>query len=808
MDDLENYVASGLREDEAIAEELSNSISQTLSLFAKITFKGVTEPQGRTTQPALPSLWPYWVLDKDRAASRKIPQKDSWPEGRISQSTTSMIVAAIAAAGEYPKQGSSQSYAWHRHPCVPPTKMPHGLHDRLKIAVANLAKQWTTPPPDRKATANGGSSSSTFGQNDILTLSWHLDIFAPTSPLQKFAKNESSIVYEAAKRLVAERIIRYADATSGFEGVLDAFNSEREQKRIVIDSAYNLLRFVRCMKCCESEFHSDNEVKLTRARDRAFYRFQSRLHDQLSYYTITDSRFDASEVAFCLEGMLILRPNAVNDALIERVMDVMEKSQQSAPYWPSDMPMVADHKGQVLYPSSVEIAKSLLCSLSIFDQHNGQAILQQSAGTRYLHLVKRYWRWLKTRRTAITLEKNERVIGWHSEHLNDPALAHTWETSQILEFCLMFRDQVLRHISRNLLLTSGLNVTFPRQTSAKDWQGVVDKFEPVTSLGKNVKVYELTGEHFITPHLDPLSSKPYWSALLYGPPGTGKTEFASNIADHLGVPLITITVSDFLAEGEGRMETRAKLVFDVLTRQTMCVVIFDELDQFLLDRDSKRFRDQDSAFQFLTPGMLTKLATLRKKANLIFIVSTNYEERIDPAIKRAGRIDHKYLVLPPDANRRLKILEGFPSVGDDVRNASPEERTKLIGASAFLGYKDLERVAQEKWRDMPDFIERLSSAPRNIQFYSYKSRFSSGETDAEIDLHNGPRDELLCLFRLAQEAWGVDQQPWFNQAGIYETCKTFQSAIVRNLIGQAENRSKSSFIKELTKENIALPDEV
>jgi SpoVK/Ycf46/Vps4 family AAA+-type ATPase len=292
--------------------------------------------------------------------------------------------------------------------------------------------------------------------------------------------------------------------------------------------------------------------------------------------------------------------------------------------------------------------------------------------------------------------------------------------------------------------------------------------------------------------------------LLYGPPGTGKTEFADNIAGFLEVPVITLTVSDFLAEGEGRMENRAKLVFDVLSRQSSAVVIFDEMDQFLLDRDSQRFRDQGSAFQFLTPGMLTKFGALRKKASVLFIIATNYEERIDPAIKRTGRIDLQYLLLPPDGAQRLKIINRF--VKFDVEALSTNEKAEIVAASAFLGYSDLKRVASDDnaVKDgINGFVDRLDRASRNIQFYSYKDRFA--KSNKTVNLSSGPRLELLSLFKLAQDAWGTDAA-WIEKAKTFECGRTFVEALVDDLLNvKVSGQSKPGFVNELKKQGIELP---
>jgi SpoVK/Ycf46/Vps4 family AAA+-type ATPase len=54
--------------------------------------------------------------------------------------------------------------------------------------------------------------------------------------------------------------------------------------------------------------------------------------------------------------------------------------------------------------------------------------------------------------------------------------------------------------------------------------------------------------------------------------------------------------------------------------------------------------------------MLVKIRDLWKAKRVIFVIATNYEERIDHAAKRKGRIDHSYLVLPQDKPSRLLIL--------------------------------------------------------------------------------------------------------------------------------------------------------
>src|SRR5262249_23912624 len=98
-----------------------------------------------------------------------------------------------------------------------------------------------------------------------------------------------------------------------------------------------------------------------------------------------------------------------------------------------------------------------------------------------------------------------------------------------------------------------------------------------------------------------------------------------------------------------------------LRSQEGVIVLFDEIDQFLLDRNSTLYNDQDDVFKFMTPGMLTKLQNLREAEGVIFIIATNYYERIDSAIKRRGRIDDHFLLSIPDQKQRLILLARFVS---------------------------------------------------------------------------------------------------------------------------------------------------
>jgi len=203
---------------------------------------------------------------------------------------------------------------------------------------------------------------------------------------------------------------------------------------------------------------------------------------------------------------------------------------------------------------------------------------------------------------------------------------------------------------------------------------------------------------------------------------------------------ITVTVSDFLGDGGANVESRAKAIFQTLEHQRRAVILFDEIDSFLLDRDSEFYKKQDSLFQFLTPGMLPKFNNLRSAERCIFIVATNYDNRIDPAIKRTGRIDKRYLLPLPDSKRRELTLKKF-GLAEDAFS------TELQKTSVLFGFGDLKNVARTEKGDQSQIIESLKNAAKATSFKSYLRRLKNDAADF-------PVEEFSDLLRLAEDAGG------------------------------------------------------
>jgi SpoVK/Ycf46/Vps4 family AAA+-type ATPase len=179
------------------------------------------------------------------------------------------------------------------------------------------------------------------------------------------------------------------------------------------------------------------------------------------------------------------------------------------------------------------------------------------------------------------------------------------------------------------------------------------------------------------------------------------------------------------------------------------------------------YRAQDTAFQFLTPGMLTKIHDLRDAARSIFIIATNYESRIDPAIKRSGRIDRKYLLLPPDAARRIEMVrERGVSLKADAEQS-------VARYSLYLGFTEIKGACAKAKRDGGEVERDLSRAERSTGAEFYGRR-------AYID-DPFPVQEAACLYLLAKE---VDLLSGHDPKGFREH---FEAGVDRSAIGEKKD---------------------
>ncbi|MDD2466189.1 MAG: ATP-binding protein [Desulfobulbus sp.] len=516
------------------------------------------------------------------------------------------------------------------------------------------------------------TDSSTYGANDPLSLLWCLELIEKHDVNDLYLNDKTNdkikkIVTDKYKNITGENILTFYN----FDYIISKGSINLNGEIINWPESYNKKHNNKNPERNKHSFISLRLLQLVKKIgipedqiDETFNFFEQRLHLHLSYSEIPDSRFDPAELVFSLEGALRTKGvDSVSHETIERAFLILEQCQDFTPYWRPVNPIYATAQGQILLPLSVEVGNSLLRVCSLLDKGFAS---KDCPFSKHADMFKRYFRWLKAQMRQIKV-MGETCCGWASEHVGGDNEIHLFQTSEIMCFLVNYRHMLQDRIARRSLMASGLKVDFPKRNiehadlcRSTYWDRFVEPdFEPLLEddVPSELKIYTQIGNKFINPRNEEIrEGAPSYSILLYGPPGTGKSTVGENIAKTLGWRFITVTPSDFLAGGAGEVEARAKFIFKCLEEQKDAVILFDEIDHFLIDRESNEYKLQTGIFQFMTPGMLPKINDLRKRERSIFIIATNYEERIDPAIKRSGRIDIKLPLMPPALKQRCKTI--------------------------------------------------------------------------------------------------------------------------------------------------------
>lgn len=142
--------------------------------------------------------------------------------------------------------------------------------------------------------------------------------------------------------------------------------------------------------------------------------------------------------------------------------------------------------------------------------------------------------------------------------------------------------------------------------------------------------------------------------LLYGPPGCGKTFFAKHFAEEVGFNFMLATPSTLKSRYINATQENIAKMFVEAEKNAPTIIFIDEINELLPNRDSAAHEMAKSAVN----EMLAQMDRTGEKG--IFIIgATNYPNMIDPAMLRAGRLDKKFYLPPPDFDARKSMFEMY-----------------------------------------------------------------------------------------------------------------------------------------------------
>lgn len=148
-------------------------------------------------------------------------------------------------------------------------------------------------------------------------------------------------------------------------------------------------------------------------------------------------------------------------------------------------------------------------------------------------------------------------------------------------------------------------------------------------------------------------TEPRNGVIFFGDPGNGKTFIAEALAGELGVKFFTLDYSKVVSEYVGRTPQNIARAFKQARAAGPCVLFIDEVDSFIVDRDSATRNTQEGSD--IVNLFLTELVNIRKYPVLV-LAATNRLNKLDPAAIREGRFDYKIEVTAPDEPARVGLL--------------------------------------------------------------------------------------------------------------------------------------------------------
>ncbi|CAD6199646.1 unnamed protein product [Caenorhabditis auriculariae] len=191
--------------------------------------------------------------------------------------------------------------------------------------------------------------------------------------------------------------------------------------------------------------------------------------------------------------------------------------------------------------------------------------------------------------------------------------------------------------------------------------------------------------------------------LFYGPPGTGKSSFISALASHFGYSVCMLSLSERTLDDD-------RLNHLLNTAPPNSILILEDIDAAFVSREDPLA--QHPAYQGMSrvtfSGLLNALDGVACAEERVTFMTTNYVDRLDPALIRPGRVDRKQFFgyATPDMLRKM-FKRFYISQSEDLCEEFVKKALALnadLSPAAiqghFLFYKDNPKLAIENVGDM------------------------------------------------------------------------------------------------------------
>ncbi|XP_050542100.1 mitochondrial chaperone BCS1-like [Daktulosphaira vitifoliae] len=195
--------------------------------------------------------------------------------------------------------------------------------------------------------------------------------------------------------------------------------------------------------------------------------------------------------------------------------------------------------------------------------------------------------------------------------------------------------------------------------------------------------------------------------LLYGPPGCGKSSLITALAGELNYNICVLSLNDTKMSDEQLLHLMASV-------PSQSLVLLEDVDSMFSDKEGTTVIEGNKV---TLSGLLNAFDGIVSSEGRILFMTTNYIERLDPALIRPGRVDYK-LHIGPCTDYQLKgIFDWFrPDDGNQNKKKFVSEikhKNKPITPAQLQGY--FLRYRDDDITEILNNLNNLWEEDQNIQ---------------------------------------------------------------------------------------------
>ncbi len=179
--------------------------------------------------------------------------------------------------------------------------------------------------------------------------------------------------------------------------------------------------------------------------------------------------------------------------------------------------------------------------------------------------------------------------------------------------------------------------------------------------------------------------------LLYGPPGTGKTSLVSALAAKFAMSIYVVDLSNF---------NDRSLINAINDVPPNSVILFEDIDCMKSGKTRDKLeewvnkqegtpsgaKDEPDKLGVTLSGLLNVLDGFRAPENVLFVMTSNKIEALDPALLRPGRIDVRMFLGKATDRQKVELYRRFfPKVSEREAEMFVEEHREAETMAEFQG---------------------------------------------------------------------------------------------------------------------------